>query len=114
MNKEIIIIKLDYLQWPIWINDQETGQPMTGVKIVNNDEHPRKINYEMSFLYSNYYEFDSHDRSSCSNEEQEKKDKDKMLFLLKQLNDRLNEFNNGSFEIEDLETHQEFKNYRDI
>ena len=104
MGKEIVRIKLDFLQGPIWISDVETGQPMTGIDIIDNDEKLRKINYEISTLYSSYYEFDSHDQACWFNEEQEKKDKEKMISLLKQLIDRLNEINDGSFVVEDYET----------
>ncbi|MDD5933592.1 MAG: RNA helicase [bacterium] len=104
MGKEIVRIQLDFLQGPIWISDVETGQPMTGIDIIDNDEKLRKINYEISTLYSSYYEFDSHEQACWFNEEQEKKDKSKMLSLLKQLHDRLNELNDGSFIVEDYET----------
>lgn len=104
MSKEIVRIQLDYNQGPIWISDVETGQPMTGIDIIDNDEELRKINFEISTLYSSYYEFDSHEQACWFNEEQEKKDKFKMLSLLKQLLDRLNELNDGSFSIEDHET----------
>ena len=104
MSKEIVKIKLDFNQGPIWISDVETGQPMTGIDIIDNDEKLRKINYEISTLYSSYYEFDSHDQACWFNEEQEKKDKEKMISLLKQLIDRLNEINDGSFVVEDYET----------
>ena len=104
MGKEIVRIKLDFLQGPIWISDVETGQPMTGIDIIDNDEKLRKINYEISTLYSSYYELDSHEQACWFNEEQEKKDKSKMLSLLKQLIDRLNELNDGSFIVEDYET----------
>ena len=104
MGKEIVKIQLDFLQGPIWISDVETGQPMTGIDIIDNDEKLRKINYEISTIYSSYYEFDSHDQTCWFNEEQEKKDKEKMISLLKQLIDRLNELNDGSFLVEDYET----------
>ena len=104
MGKEIVKIQLDFLQGPIWISDVETGQPMTGIDIIDNDEKLQKINYEISTLYSSYYEFDSHDQACWFNEEQEKKDKEKMISLLKQLIDRLNEINDGSFVAEDYET----------
>ena len=104
MSKEIVKIQLDFNQGPIWISDVETGQPMTGIDIIDNDEKLRKINLEISILYSSYYEFDSHDQACWFNEEQEKNDKEKMLSLLKQLVDRLNELNDGSFTIEDYET----------
>lgn len=104
MSKEIVKIKLDFNQGPIWISDVETGQPITGIDIIDNDEKLRKINFEISTLYSSYYEFDSHDQTCWFNEEQEKKDKEKMISLLKQLIDRLNELNDGSFIVEDYET----------
>ena len=104
MGTEIIRIQLDFLQGPIWISDVETGQPITGIDVIDNDEKLRKINYEISTLYSSYYEFDSHDQACWFNEEQEKKDKEKMISLLKQLIDRLNELNDGSFLVEDYET----------
>lgn len=104
MSKEIVKIKLDFNQGPIWISDVETGQPMTGIDIIDNDEKLRKINFEISTLYNSYYEFDSHDQACWFNEEQEKKDKTKMLSLLKQLVARLNEIDDGSFIVEDLET----------
>lgn len=104
MSKEIVKIKLDFNQGPIWISDAETGQPITGIDIIDNDEKLRQINFEISTLYSSYYEFDSHNQTCWFNEEQEKKDKTKMLSLLKQLLDRLNELNDGSFIVEDYET----------
>lgn len=104
MSKEIVRIQLDFNQGPIWISDAETGQPMTGIDVIDNDEELQKINFEISTLYSSYYEFDSHEQACWFNEEQEKKDKIKMLLLLKQLLDRLNEINDGSFIVEDLET----------
>ncbi len=104
MKKEIIKIQLDFIQGPIWISDVETGQPITGIDIIDNDEKLRKINFEISNLYSSYYEFDSHNQACWFNKEQEKKDKEKMLSLLKQLIDRLNEINDGSFVVEDYET----------
>lgn len=104
MKRDVIKIQLDFIQGPIWISDVNTGQPLTGNDIVDNDEKLRLINFEISNLYSSYYEFDSHDLPCWFNKEQEKKDKDKMLFLLKKLNDRLNEINDGTFIVEDLET----------
>lgn len=104
MKRDVIKIQLDFIQGPIWISDVNTGQPLTGNDIVDNDEILRLINFEISNLYSSYYEFDSHDLPCWFNKEQEKKDKDKMLFLLKKLNDRLNEINDGTFIVEDLET----------
>ena len=86
------------------MSDVETGQPMTGISIIDNDEKLRKINLEISELFSDYYEFNSHGQGCWFNYEKEKEDKDKMLSLLNKLNERLNEINDGSFVVEDLET----------
>ena len=102
--KQTIKIQLDYLQGPIWISDVETGQPLTGISIIDNDKKLQEINFEISNLYSGYYEFDSHDQPCWFNKEKEKEDKFKMLSLLNKLNERLNEINDGTFVVEDLET----------
>lgn len=99
-----IRIQLDYLQGPIWISDVETGEPLTGNDIVDTDPAIRKLNKTISDLYTSYYEIDSHEQACWFNKEKEKEDKPLMLHLLKQLNDRLNVINDGSFTIDDRET----------
>lgn len=42
------------------MSDVETGKPRTGIAIIDNDEDLRKINFEISSLYSSYYEFDDY------------------------------------------------------
>lgn len=101
---QTIKIMLDFLNGPIWTSDFRTGKPETGIPIIDGDEALRALNYEISELFDSYYEFDSHDQACWFNEEQEKADKQKMLDLLGRLNARLAEINDGSFEVEDLET----------
>lgn len=55
-------------------------------------------------MYSSYDEFNSHDGACWFNKEQQKEDKPKMLELLGKLKSRLNELNDGTFEIMDLIT----------
>lgn len=104
MKKEVVEIKLDFLQGPIWISDVLTGEPITGIDIIDNDEELKKINHEISLLYNSYYELESHNLPCWFNKEQEKKDKEKMLSLLKKLRDRLDELNDGTFIVVDYET----------
>ena len=99
-----IRIQLDFLQGPIWTSDPMTGKPETGIALVDNDEQLRVINYDIQDLFDSYYEFDSHDQPCWFNEEQEKADKEKMLAMLAQLVARLEEINDGSYVVEDLET----------
>lgn len=51
-----------------------------------------------------YYEFNTHDVPCWFNHEKEKTEKDIMLDLIAQIVARLNEINDGSFVVEDLET----------
>ena len=102
--KEKIKLMFDYLQGAIWTSDIETGEPITGIEVIDTDSIIIKINFEMAELYSSYYEFDSHDQACWFNKEQQIKDKPKMLELLAKLKARLEELNDGSFEIEDLIT----------
>ena len=106
MNKQpqIIKIMLDYLQGPIWLTDSETGEPITGIEIIDTDPVIREINLKCSELYNGYFEFDSHDLPCWFNHEKEKLDKEIMLELIAKLVSRLEEINDGSYIIEDLET----------
>ncbi len=43
MNKEKVIIQLDYLQGPIWRSNQETGEQYTRIDLIDNDKQIRKL-----------------------------------------------------------------------
>lgn len=106
MKNELQTIKimLDYLQGPIWLSDSGTGEPITGISIIDTDPIIKELNYKCSELYNSYYEFDSHGEACWFNSEQEKADRDIMLDWISQLVSRLNELNDGSYVVEDLET----------
>ncbi len=72
--------------------------------MIDNDGQLQTINKQIEDLYDSYYEFDSHNLPRWFNKKKGGEDKLKMLSLLKKLNDRLDELNDGSFEVEDLET----------
>ena len=55
-------------------------------------------------MFSSYYEFDSHDEPCWFNHEKEKVEKNIMLELITHIKERLNEINDGSYTVEDLET----------
>ena len=106
MKKEVQTVKimLDYLQGPIWLSDTTTGEPITGIKVIDSDPIIKDLNYRCAEMYNGYYEFDSHDEACWFNTEKERADKDIMLEQISKLVARLNEINDGSFVIEDLET----------
>ena len=64
----------------------------------------QEISKQIENLYSSYYEFDSHEQACWFNQEKEKSDKDHMLQLISKLYTRLNEINDGSYLVVDLET----------
>lgn len=95
-------ISNEYMIGPIIVYGED-GIPVF-YKLIENDDKIQIISDRISDLYDSFYEFDSHNQACWFNYEKEKKNKKKMLSLLKKLIDRLNEINDGSFEIEDLET----------
>lgn len=101
MEKNKIVLDLDYLMYPICDCDINDGELFTDVDVINKDEIVKKLNLEIGTKYSSYYEFDSHDEPCWFNKEQEIKDKDLMLDLINQLIRRLNEINDGSYVVID-------------
>ena len=101
---ETIKIMLDYLQGPIWLSDIETGDPNTGISVIDTDPIVKELNHRCAELFNGYYEFDSHGQSCWFDHTKEKADKDLMLRLVTELISRLNELNDGSYVVEDRET----------
>jgi len=102
----IIMLELDYLIGPIMkdIYSVKRKVDVTGVSVIDNDEILEDLNSKISDLYSECYEFDSHDQPCYFNEDTLKKNKEELLILLKQLNDRLNEINDGTYIVQDNAT----------
>lgn len=95
-----------FLHSPLWYcdeNDIEWDNEKEFLVFIN-DKELQKISKNIETLFNGYYEFNSHNQPCWFNKEKAKNDKLKMLSLLKELNKRLNELNDGSFDIEDLET----------
>lgn len=101
-----IKLKLDYSSSPICgeYYSLEKHCIVTKILIIDNDKELQDICKKMQDMYSSYYEFNSHDDACWFNKEQQKADKPKMLELLGKLKSRLNELNDGTFEILDLIT----------
>ena len=103
-EKQVIRIRLDYLQGPIWMSDIDTGEPLTGIEVIDNDLEIREPNRRAGQMFTSYYEFDTHDVPCWFDHEKEKAEKEIMLGLIAQIVARLNEINDGSFIIKDFET----------
>ena len=62
---EKVKLMFDYLQGPIWTSDVETGEPLTGIDIIDDDKILPELNLRCSELYSECYEFDI-DNQPCT------------------------------------------------
>ena len=99
----IVKLSLDFTFGPIWATryDPQTRRLICDVPIVDNDEIAQKLNEEIKTMNVSYYEFDSHNQPWWFNVERKIEEAPKMLELMKQLKARLDEINDGSYEVED-------------
>ena len=100
----MITVKImsEFLRSPVWI--YEDGIVTDDLPIVNNDATIQELCDRASAMFTDYYEFDTHDVPCWFNHEKEIAEKEIMLDLIAQIVARLNEINDGSFVIEDYET----------
>lgn len=93
----------EYLHGPIWVYNSN-GISVWKYPLISDDPLLKVLNNKAMELFSGYYEFDSHDVPCWFNSEKEKAEKNIMLDLISQIKERLEEINDGSFVVEDLET----------
>ena len=93
----------EYLHGPIWVYNSN-GISVRKYPLINDDPLLKVLNDKAMELFSGYYEFDSHDVPCWFNSEKEKLERNTMLDLISQIKERLEEINDGSFVVEDLET----------
>ena len=103
-QKVKVKLMLDFLQGPIWISDCDTGKPLTGIDIIDDDKVLPDLNLKCSNLYSECYEFDVDNQPCIFDKETIKKNKKEILELLSKIKDRLEKINDGTFYVEDLAT----------
>ena len=93
----------EYLHGPIWVYNSN-GISVWKYPLISDDPLLNVLNDKAMELFSGYYEFDSHDVPCWFNSEKEKLERNTMLDLISQIKERLEEINDGSFVVEDLET----------
>ena len=101
----IVKVMNEFLHGPVWIVDEDGIALESGfLPIVENDPCVAKLNADIGALFDSYYEFDVGNEACRFADERERKDKELMLGLIEQLVSRLNEINDGTYVVEDLET----------
>lgn len=106
MEKEIIYIGLEFLFGPIQkFEEDENGNPITGIGVVDGDSLVQNLDALINELWCSLYSENENSPSGVDFDSiKEKEIAPQLLSLLNQLIDRLNEINDGSFEIEDMIT----------
>lgn len=101
----MIAIRLmnEFMHGPVWACEYGTGIEADEYPLVLDDPVVSRLNVELGDMFDSYYRFDG-DGSCVFDEDKQREDKEKTLALLADLNERLIEINDGSFEVEDLET----------
>lgn len=106
MEKNIVQVGLEFVFGPILKDDQlPDGSFSSGSKLVDNDEIINKLDKEINDLWVSLYKNDENSPSGMSfDSAKEKIIAPTLLALLNKLLKRLNEINDGSFEVVDTIT----------
>lgn len=99
----MIVIKImnEFLHGPIWT--YEDGVARSNLPIIENDPLLQQLNQAAGELYDSYYEFNANGQACWFNEERQAETQKEMKMIISKIVERLNELNNGSFAVENLE-----------
>lgn len=97
----IVEIGWDYTEDIIWLLDDNEKLIDDEFSLIEKDKILLEIQNKINDLYSTFYEFESHNEYVWWDKAKMKENKQIMLNLLEQLNNRLNEINNETFIIKD-------------
>ena len=100
-------LELDFLIGPIVkdVFSASKNKLITGVEVIDNDLELNELNEKASALYSSFYEFDE-DEACIFNSTIAKEHLDELKELIAKIKNRLNNLNDGSFELSDMITDQ--------
>lgn len=104
---KIIKLELDFLNGPIVkdIFSTSKNKLVTGIDIIDNDFELNDLNEKASALYSSFYEFDG-DEACRFNSTIAKEHLYELRELITKIKVRLNNLNDGSFELNDMVSDQ--------
>jgi hypothetical protein len=94
---EKIEIDLDYLRYPIFLCDVETGELFTGIESIDKNKNIKKLNKKIGSMYNNYYKYDSITQRIYFDSDKYLKEKNNILKLINELINELNKVNNGQY-----------------
>lgn len=88
---------------PIWTLD-ENGLFTEDLLLIKNDKIICELRKKIGNMWDSYTEFDSHNQACWFNEKLFLEEFLLLLELIEKLKNRLNEINDGSYTVEDIET----------
>lgn len=106
MAKEIIQIGLELVFGPLLKDEEdENGNEITGIKIIDDDKIVQSLDREANELWCSLYSKDDSSPDGLHfDSEKEKEIAPQLLELINKLIKRLNELNDGSYEVNDMIT----------
>lgn len=106
MDKLVIQIGLEFVFGPLLKDEQdEFGNESTGSKLVDNDKLVQSLDKEINILWCSLYSEDQKSPDGLHfDKAREKELAPQLLEMINELIKRLNEINDGSFEIQDMIT----------
>ena len=104
MDKKSVIIGLEFIYGPLQkLKEDEKGNDITGIDIVDKDEITQKLDFEIGEIWCSLYSEDIEEPSGWRfDSKKEKEIAPHILELINKLINRLNEINDGTYEIKDM------------
>lgn len=104
MDKNIVYIGLEFLFGPIQkFEENENGDLVTGIRVIDEDDIIQKLDYEINDLWCSLWTKDDNESSGMRFDKlREKALAPELIELITQLLNRLNEINDGTYEVEDM------------
>ena len=98
-----VVINFDFDMGPIWKDkfDVNTGEISTGITVIDNDDEVRRLNDEASELFESIYSFKAGGGGCSFDSERFEKIKPRLRSLIYKIIKRLDEINDGTYEIVD-------------
>ena len=88
---------------PIFPSDEMTGDPETGIKVIDNSRELGLLNLECHLAYVVYCTLKEKGKVELLEEQ-----KREVFIVLTEIKEKLNEINDGSFVVEDLISDEDF------
>lgn len=96
-----ILLKLDYMQGPIWVSDTETGQPLTGYDEIDNNQELASLNLKCRNSYCECYEYDKKRNRLSFNQDKLNLRKDEITKLITSIKSIISEIGENKYYIDD-------------